>query len=270
MSTAEDILSNPGTSWFNLNHRFLYAVGNTKSVDLTEGCQVPRDAQFLLLGCGDIRNILKTVHEINGGVKPSPETLSFHVNDIDDVILARNVVLILIVNTIDPTSTADVKFLWSVWYNLNLSETHCQRLKSLLLDILEKPLEGLEFQTPECSDAIKQVVKYWLVKTVSINDVQSQREKFVCKKSQYILDSRDEISFAVAVTSMCYLSGFGLDRYNPQKSKQRAEELERYYKTGSTDTVCRGVPNPTLLCPHVDGWRVFPDSVPFSGYNELE
>ena len=268
--SSEDILSSPGSSWFYLNHRYLYAIGNTRSIDLTEGCQVPLDVKFLLLGCGDIRNIIKTVHEINRGVSPCPKTLTFHVNDIDDVVLARNAVLIQIATTIDPTNAADVKFLWNVWYNLNLPEIHCQRLKSILFDILEKPLDGLEFQSSECSDAIKRVVKFWLVKTESVTDVQSQREKFVCKKSRVNMQSHQEVSYAEAVEDLITHSGFALDRYNPPNAKRRAEELERYYKTGSTDTVCRGVPNPTLLCPHVDGWRVFPDSSPFSGFNELE
>ena len=265
MSSMEDILSNPGSSWFYLNHRYYYAIGNTRSVDLTEGCEVPTDAQLLLLACGDIRNIIQTVHEINRGVKPLPKTLTFHVNDIDDVLLARNAVLIQIVNTVDPTNAGDVKFLWNVWYNLNLSEIHCQRLKSVLFDILEKPLDGLVFHSPECSDAIKRVVKYWLVKTISVKQVQSQRETFVCKKMRIEIKSEQEVSFADAVASLYSLSGFAVNK----KVQQRAEELQSYFKTGSTDAICRGVPNLTLLCPHADGWRVYPDSLPFSGFNEL-
>ena len=269
MSSMEDILSNPGSNFFYLNHRYYYAIRNTRSVDLTEGCEVPSDAQFLLLGCGDIRNILQTVHEVNRGVKPLPKTLTFHLNDIDDVLLARNVVLIQIVNTIDPNNAGDVKFLWNIWYNLNLSELHCQRLKHVLFDILEKPLEGVEVQSPECSDAIRRVVKYWLVKTVSVKEVQSQREKLVCKKIRVDRKSEQEVSFTDAVESLYTLSGFAVNRFDPSKRKRRAEELERYFKAGSTDAVCRGVPNLTLLCPHVDGWRVYPVSLPFIGFNEL-
>jgi hypothetical protein len=42
-----------------------YALGNTPAVDLTRGLPRDLDADILLLGCGDVRNILYTTYSQN-------------------------------------------------------------------------------------------------------------------------------------------------------------------------------------------------------------
>jgi len=41
---------------------FFYPIGNTTPVSLTQALSPEEDGLLLLLGCGDIRNILYTVH----------------------------------------------------------------------------------------------------------------------------------------------------------------------------------------------------------------
>lgn len=41
---------------------YLYPLGNTPAVCLTQGLPPEKQADILLLGCGDVRNILFTVH----------------------------------------------------------------------------------------------------------------------------------------------------------------------------------------------------------------
>ena len=41
---------------------FFYPLGNTPAVSLTQNLPLEREANVLLLGCGDIRHILFTVH----------------------------------------------------------------------------------------------------------------------------------------------------------------------------------------------------------------
>ena len=53
-------------------------------------------------------------------------------NDIDPEILARDVLLLEIINTVDVEKEEDFKFLWAVWYNLELSPEHYQRLTTLI------------------------------------------------------------------------------------------------------------------------------------------
>jgi hypothetical protein len=41
---------------------YFYPIGNTPAVCLTQGLPPERGADILLLGCGDVRNILFTAH----------------------------------------------------------------------------------------------------------------------------------------------------------------------------------------------------------------
>lgn len=48
-------------AYVNLN-TFFYPLGNTPAVSLTQGLPLGKQANILLLGCGDVRHILFTVH----------------------------------------------------------------------------------------------------------------------------------------------------------------------------------------------------------------
>lgn len=273
MPTVEDILSNPASCGLYLNHRFYYAIGNTPSVDLTEGCEVPDDALFLLLGCGDVRNILQTVLEVNK-LKPTPNSLTFHIDDIDDVLLARNAVLIQLANTIDPDKREDLEFIWNVWYDLQLSEQNHQRLRSVLSDILENPLESLHLGSEHCSAAIKKVVKFWLKTTMSVVELQSQREIFMRKIVAYDKQKKlEEVKFPEAVEGKfecCRFYGDLFDRYKAKEAEKLSNEIKLYYRIGSTnDQAALSYANSTFLCPHINGWRVHPGSLPYDGFNDL-
>ncbi len=41
--------------------QFFYPIGNTPAICLTDGLPWEQDADVLLLGCGDVRNILFTI-----------------------------------------------------------------------------------------------------------------------------------------------------------------------------------------------------------------
>jgi hypothetical protein len=101
--------------------------------------------QVLLLGCGDIRNALVSAPALRQlqNAKPSSSSgkakkqqqqqqIEIHLNDLSDVILARDVVLLCITASITPSCDDDLQYLWGVWFNAVLSQTHRQRLDQLL------------------------------------------------------------------------------------------------------------------------------------------
>ena len=49
------------------NVSFFYAAGNTPAVCLTRSLPPDQDAAILLLGCGDVRNVLLTAYADLGG-----------------------------------------------------------------------------------------------------------------------------------------------------------------------------------------------------------
>ena len=81
-----------------------------------------------------MRHILLTVHGITNQQhkKRRIESLRFVVNDIEPEILARDALLLEIINTVDVEKEEDIKFLWAVWYNIDLSIEHYQRLITMM------------------------------------------------------------------------------------------------------------------------------------------
>eukprot|EP00897_Mesotaenium_endlicherianum_P005407 jgi/Mesen1/4895/ME000244S04082 len=115
----------------------LYLIGNTRAQSLVDLDELPvgEDANVLLLGCGDIRHVLQTAAtndsaRSQGGLRK--RHLAFHLNDSNDVVLARAALLLLVVSDCDASSDADLDFLWAVWYHLLLTKEQSARLASCL------------------------------------------------------------------------------------------------------------------------------------------
>lgn len=62
-------------AWINLLS-FFYPLGNTPAICLTQDLTYKEKAKVLLLGCGDVRNILFTVYADGGYGKVYPLKLS--------------------------------------------------------------------------------------------------------------------------------------------------------------------------------------------------
>ncbi|KAK3941000.1 hypothetical protein QBC46DRAFT_458595 [Diplogelasinospora grovesii] len=101
-------------SWF-------YPVGNTPAVCLTQA--IPPDekqASILLLGCGDVRNVLFTAHADEG------RKLDVTCCDIERATLARNVILLSLI--LDNTGDDDN---WEIYYHLYINQTRLDLLRAL-------------------------------------------------------------------------------------------------------------------------------------------
>ncbi|KAI0068615.1 hypothetical protein BV25DRAFT_1895833 [Artomyces pyxidatus] len=117
---------------------FLYAVGNTVPVCLTQDIPPEQSASILLLGCGDPRNILFTLHTSGVDTAALPRNLDFTCCDIEPAILARNVLLLsLIVDGDSPSG-----HLWNLFYDffikkpvLDLLSKQCRKLSDLAKDL---------------------------------------------------------------------------------------------------------------------------------------
>ncbi|MCJ1276023.1 hypothetical protein MMC21_003828 [Puttea exsequens] len=93
---------------------FFYPVGNTPAVCLTQDLPGETPARILLLGCGDVRNILFTIY--------SDDHRAFDITccDAEVAILARNVLLLtLLVDDVDGSKNGAI---WNIHYHLYLDE----------------------------------------------------------------------------------------------------------------------------------------------------
>jgi len=62
----------------------------------------------------------------------------FHLNDVDNEVISRDIVLLDIISHIDADNISDVEFLWDVWYNMTLTRPHYERLKVTLKRLLDR------------------------------------------------------------------------------------------------------------------------------------
>ena len=272
--TMADLAFNPARSYNLINYRFHYAIGNTTASDLSEGCVLSSDPEFLLLGCGDIRNVLFTVAEV-AKLKSRPNSLNFHLNDVDDLMLARDAVLFQIVNTIDSKDDEDIEFLWSVWYNAHLTKSQDERLRFILKDFLENPQSCIKYGSSESTESIKRLFKSWLKARITMKQLNDSRRQFFA--TYQVSDSFED---AYKNMSKQQFTSVIVDGEELIKKGGTEQEFENYYKFGSSfkkstnlpsfiDTMDKSMlPNLTLFCPAVEGWRVHPASCPFMCYSK--
>ena len=158
MESSIQFLSKCWTPTTYLSSRFFYAYGNTPMEDFLQDFTLPKNVDVLFLGAGDIRHTLKTVAGLANRPKstPLPESISFNLVDVDKDVLARDVVLLEIIRRIDVNRIEDVEFLWAVWFNMSLEESHYTRLHGILEEMLQESRIHSAFGNTEMKRA-----RYW-------------------------------------------------------------------------------------------------------------
>ncbi|TLD27938.1 hypothetical protein E2P81_ATG06284 [Venturia nashicola] len=96
---------------------FFYPIGNTPAVCLTR--DIPREfpARILLLGCGDVRNVLYTCFVDCDISRPMDITCC----DIQPAVIARNICLLSLV--LDTSNTDQDQLVWDIYYHFYISKT---------------------------------------------------------------------------------------------------------------------------------------------------
>ncbi|KAJ9148687.1 MYND finger family protein [Pleurostoma richardsiae] len=112
-------------------HRSFYPIGNTPAFSLTRSLPQGVPADILLLGCGDVRNILFTTYSEQGF---PPRRLDFTCCDSEGGIIARNVVLLSFL--VDGVPESDRDALWNIYYHLYLDGHSLAVLKTQVEKLL--------------------------------------------------------------------------------------------------------------------------------------
>lgn len=270
-------LSNPRAHVLFPNGHYTYAFGNTPGVELIEHFGTSKHdhtLNILLLGIGDVRNLLSTVSELSQRKQDAiPECLCFHLNDYDTSILARDVIILETVRSIDPDCDQDVDFLWNLWYNLALSYKDSQRLQTIIQRLIseEHVKSNLQFGSSAVFTECQEIWKDWLQLEMNIDEVALQRQNLML----YGLNLEDN-SFVTAVSSLTNTTikqlltptdEKKLDRTYLQKSGLLYQEIHSYFLSGCTSQVYTDSKvNPTLIRPFEHKWKVHYGSCPFAGY----
>ncbi|PFX17637.1 hypothetical protein AWC38_SpisGene18024 [Stylophora pistillata] len=254
-----------------------YAMGNTRARDVTEllGTSKEQHLDLLLLASGDVRNFLFTVSELSlRRPHDRPRSLSFHFNDYDPSVIARNAVLIQVANEINPDIPADVDFLWNIWYNLALSQDNFDRLQQVMCRLLAKKFDSaesiLKFEDGAVLRECFDIWKDWMTLDLDVRKVKEERTTLIESKMQELKFDVDAQCLGVLSEMMMGLSQeadtqfFEATHANPFYT-----EVKHWFCEGSTSNESART-NPTLIRPFDHKWRLHYNSCVFESYLPIE
>ncbi|KAK0666788.1 hypothetical protein QBC41DRAFT_366638 [Cercophora samala] len=220
-----------------------YPFGNTPAVCLTQHLPPEVPARVLILGCGDLRNVLFTNHSEGGRRK-----LDFTCCDIEASVIARGILLITLIT--DDTGGHQTFSNWNIYFHQYLSFVDHARLVSQAkkLRSLSGSLDA--WKTSEYGNVIRFCDKSTLEQVSKVWDFYldaSNRSRVEAKmKSERLGDSYTCMN-GIRSTAPAFYTGFQaiLDMH------------ESFRKHGSTDadlaTVSQATkhPNPMLVSPRI-------------------
>ena len=128
--------------------------------------------------------MLKTVGDQLPGTAPwhertRPTHLNFVLNDIDPELIARNVLLLDMCQTLDPDNEDDMLLLWSVWYSMDITANHEIRLHKCLDKVRARDATQLcawSYMDEATEDQVKSIWSAWKRKELSYFDLKLQRQ----------------------------------------------------------------------------------------------
>lgn len=285
-------LANPRAQVLFPTGQYTYAFGNTPAVGLAEHFRTSRtdeSLEILLLGSGDVRNLLFTVSELGQRQEHTiPARVSFHLNDHDSSILARDAIILEVARSINPDSELDMDFLWNLWYNLALSSEELKRLQAILENLSSTKYVSnvLKFGSKDVFTECLQIWSDWLRLGLNIDDVSTQRQSLIVfglnlTQHESQPDTKQEnINFLTAVSSLTnttmkqLFSPFDeqkLSRKCLQQPSPLYQEVYSYFLSGCTSEIqTSSKVNPTLIRPFQHKWKVHYGSCPFSGFIPID
>lgn len=206
----------------------------------------------------------------------------FHANDVDNEVIARNIVLLELISTVNPDDLSEVEYLWDIWYNMTLMKNHHEKLKVTL----ERLLDGSSsprwrFGDRDTKKQVMATWKSWLeAEPWNVENVRRDREKiseFYCRLRSNT--SRSNISTAPSVpfykdVSICRLvmeSDSSYCKHLSEWNQVQIVGVARDFVSGdSSSRTTDEVINPTMMRPGSSKWHVHYGSNPLEAYVPFE
>lgn len=184
---------------------FFYAAGNTPAVCLTQNLPPEKDAALLLLGCGDIRNVLFTVYSGTGisehgatwthysllTSNKDSRKLDFTCCDLEAEIIARNVLALSLI--LDDTKGTRVLQLWNIYYHVFIDTESFTLLQSQAEKLLGFATSMETWENSTYGKLLRfcdrmtfdNVVKLWELSAVKPSDQKKYKEVQDLAKAQW-------------------------------------------------------------------------------------
>ncbi|KAK6503241.1 hypothetical protein TWF481_008270 [Arthrobotrys musiformis] len=236
------------TPEFYDGHGFFYPTGNSPAINLVAHIPPEVDAQVLSLGCGDVRNILFTIFTESTDHSGGELRKKYHFTccDIEGAVIARNILLLAMIMKNENHST-----MWSIYYDIFLSEADSQALQRHLDELLSASEDIGSWAKISVGSALTFGSKYtlavvrrfWSAWAGVLKDVekQSQRRKSVEQELDKVVKSRGPRG---TVLSLSRSGGpLALEVLLPS-----IDHFDHYWKHGTTDRHKKEPPvsNPTF------------------------
>ncbi|EPQ57665.1 hypothetical protein GLOTRDRAFT_128021 [Gloeophyllum trabeum ATCC 11539] len=236
---------------------FFYPIGNTAAVCLTQDLPPGRPADVLLLGCGDVRNVLYTVYA-DLPSPAGPRQLDFTCCDYQPAILARNILLYVLVVENEPTDS-----IWNIYYHFLFDKTSSA--------ILVRYCEALLACSNTAEEWHQSKYGSWL-KVLDTNTLAEVREYWRSYVKFQHIDSSKEVLFRKQFKELGvdnndkYSTNWGASRSAAPLALQAvpavSDLFSQFWKTGTTFQNADELRSATLMNPSfvysVDGEKFAP------------
>jgi len=196
------------------------------------------------------------------------------VNDVDNEVIARNIIILEIISAINPDNLGDVEYLWDVWYNMTLTEGHHTRLKVTLERLLDGSGSSLwKFGDNTTKKPVNLTWKSWLETEPWVKEnVEKSRQEFLEFYSR--LRAGTSAANVTTMPAQSFYKNMSYEQWCTDGNLSKfAAEWNRVHKAGiARDFASNTVEfiNPTLMRPGSSKWHVHYGSNPIAAYVPLE
>ncbi|KAF2793232.1 hypothetical protein K505DRAFT_417911 [Melanomma pulvis-pyrius CBS 109.77] len=232
---------------------YFYPVGNTSAVHLTRNLPRAQTAQILLLGCGDIRNIVFTVYmDQDSGKQIPPAVFDFLSDTAQQVsfdpqvawfvltLSARNILLLTL--ALDDTDGGRDPLMWNIYYHLYLDNESMKLLNDQATKLYEMAITmqswtngkyGQQFRF--CDEGtLSKVRNIWYTYRI-VNFKGKEREQHLQRSTAAMQRATSSREYRMSDASFP-LNGIRAAAPAGICAAQDAPELARHYwEHGSTD-----------------------------------
>ncbi|KAK6520955.1 hypothetical protein TWF506_001191 [Arthrobotrys conoides] len=228
-------------------HGYFYPIGNSPAINLVGYLPPEIDADVLLLGCGDVRNILFTLFT------ESPEIANevhrkyhFTCCDVEGAVIARNILLLAMILKNEEVST-----MWPIYYDFFMSERRSQTLKCYLAELLSISQDVDTWTNSDLGKILTLGSKYTLAvlrrlwsawaKDLNEKGKEGQRRKSFEREIGNIVKERNSEGYIIPLAKSA-------SPLTVEVMRAANEHFNHYWKHGTTDrhTEKPTVPNPTF------------------------
>ena len=200
----------------------------------------------------------------------------FYVNDVDNEVTSRDILLLEIISSINPDDIGDIEFLWDVWYNMTLTEGHCARLKVTLERLLSGSFSSQwKFGNAATKKQVMMTWKSWLeTEAWDVENTRKKRQDFI--KFYYSISKVDIScsSYALPLQPFCkdmskeQLTSVWTTYSEEYNDVQQTGIARDFVSSGSIDN--KEVINPTMMRPGSSKWHVHYGSNSLAAYLPFE